>query len=43
MQEKIDLLEAELTEAKDTNELLEFQLLENNEDNKHRFEVNGSF
>lgn len=39
MQEKIDLLQAELTDAKDTNELLEFQLLENNEDTKHKFEV----
>uniref|UniRef100_A0A0N5ARD1 GRIP domain-containing protein n=1 Tax=Syphacia muris TaxID=451379 RepID=A0A0N5ARD1_9BILA len=38
MQENIDLLHAELTNAKDTNELLEFQLLENNEDAKNKFE-----
>lgn len=36
---KVETLEAELSESKEMNELLEFQLLENAENMKHEVEV----
>lgn len=39
LQAKCERLERELSDTKENNELLEFQLLENNENMKHELEV----